>query len=79
MTRRKKRFIGRPVERDAEWDQEFWDVLAAKLEPVTPDLRAELVGRGWDAAELDELVREGWQYNRKRRSMMSPLEFEGRW
>lgn len=78
MTRRRP-FVGRPVERDAQRDDDFWEIFAAKLEPVTPEVRAQLVGRGWNAAQLDQLVQEGWQYNRQRDSLMMPLEYEGRW
>lgn len=73
---RHKPFLKRPVETDAELDA----IWAPKLEPVTPAIRAELVGRGWNAQQIDQLAAEGWQYNRARDSLMLPdVTFDGKW
>lgn len=46
-------------------------------EPFTKELEAELVARGWKAADIETARNEGATYNRHRDSIVYPLEFEG--
>ena len=55
--------------------EDFFNELYGSAEPLTDKLIEELVKRdAWDLEELQKFRKEGFLYNRKRCSIVSPLQ-----